>query len=102
MLGITAAIPPYLLTGLDRSKRIVLGLVLTRTFVTPEAINIATRRSPADELPMSAVASIHLMFVRRYLLKSHGVTVHTVWGEGWYIEPADQKRVLARLQAEAA
>ena len=99
VLGITAAMPCYCTTGLPRSQRIVLGLLLHRTIVTTEAILIATRKSPADDHTAikPGLAAIYVCRVRRYLRRGHAVTVRTVWGEGWLIEPADRAKVLKWL-----
>ena len=98
-LGITAEQPHFLATGLCRGARITLELLLTRPFVTKEAVLIATRKSPADDHTAikPGLAAIYVCRVRRYLRRGHAVTVRTVWGEGWLIEPADRAKVLKSL-----
>ena len=100
VLGITAAMPCYCTTGLPRSQRIVLGLLLHRTIVTTEAILIATRKSPADDHTSVKpnLATVHITHVRRYLRKRHGVAVHLAWGEGWYLTAEDQRRISESLR----
>ena len=103
VLGITAEQPHFLATGLDRGTRVTLELLLTRPFVTKEAVLIATRKSPADDHTAikPGLAAIYVCRVRRYLRIAHKCPVMTVWGEGWYIAEWDRKRILSHLAGNA-
>jgi hypothetical protein len=93
-LGVTV-VPPYLGTGLTAARRKILGMLITRPFLTKESIIIGTRpvgRVDAGD-PSYKLAECQLTFVRKYLRDIHGISIRNVPWEGWYLEAGDRKKL---------
>lgn len=104
LLGITGVVPEYFALEMAPARRTVLGLLIKRPLVTKEAIIIATRSGQAHkDDPNGALAICYVHHVRRFLQKRYSIKVHTAWGQGWFLDIADRKKLQQLFaQAEAA
>lgn len=89
LLGISYPIPPTL--GLTSRECAYLGMLIKRPIVTRDAAMIAIYSGGFDD-PCEKIVDAHILKLRRKLAR-HSIAIATRWGQGWYLDPANRRKV---------
>lgn len=71
---------------------VVLGMLLSREFVSKEALMLAIYGGDHDDAPGTKIANTYIHKVRQ-MIRPLNCEVKIVWGKGYMMELADRKRV---------
>jgi hypothetical protein len=77
--------------------RTVARLLLARELVSKTAIILGIGGEDISD----AAAGVYICYCRKHLA-ANGITIHTLWGRGWYIDAADKKKLRAVLTERRA
>lgn len=87
--------------GMTAAEDALLGILASRKEVVTKEGAYTLMYGMADDPPMLKILDVMICKLRRKL-RPHNITIHTVWGRGWYLDPEDRQKVHAMRLPEIA
>lgn len=85
--------------GIEPGMAPVLGMLLKRNFVSHDSLyTVLFAGRPECDWPEPKLMDVQICKLRR-VLKRHGISIKTRWGEGWLMSSEDKAKVRAVLDA---
>lgn len=101
-LGLTFSISPEF--GLTRTEEMLLGMLYSRSYTVTRLAMFDVVYGMHDNPPEQKILDVLMSHLRKKLAPI-GLTITTVWGRGWYLEPAERNKlepIIMRSEREAA
>lgn len=80
--------------GLTQYEQAMLGILVSRKEVVSKDQVYTLLYGMHDDPPEQKILDVWVCRLRQKL-KPYDITIHTVWGRGWFIDPEDKQKVNA-------